>query len=82
MLCSPMDIKATVQVGKSGVTDGVVQEIKEQLEKRKVVKVKFMKNTDREGFKSRARELAELTNSDLVEVRGFTVILKKKGYRL
>ena len=77
-----MELKTTIQVGKGGVTEGVIREIKEQIEKRKVVKIKFMKNTAREDFKRRAEELAEKTGTELVEVRGFTVVLKKRGYRL
>jgi len=77
-----MDIKATVQVGKSGITEGVLEEIREQIERRKVVKIKFMKNTDREDFRAKAEDLAREVNADLVEIRGFTVTLKKRGYRI
>ena len=77
-----MDITATVQVGKSGITEGVLEEIREQIERRKVVKIKFMKNTDREDFRAKAEELAREVNADLVEIRGFTVTLKKRGYRI
>ncbi len=77
-----MDITATVQVGKSGITEGVLEEIREQIERRKVVKIKFMKNTDREDFRAKAEELTREVNADLVEIRGFTVTLKKRGYRI
>ena len=75
-------MKTTIQIGKNGITEGVIEEIKSQIKKRKIVKIKFMKNTDRENFKSKVEELANLTDSEIVEIRGFTVVLKKKGYQI
>ncbi len=73
-----MELKATVQVGKNGVTEEIIQEIMAQLKKRKIVKIKFLKNADRGDFKEKAQEIAERVNAELVEVRGFTFILRKR----
>ncbi len=73
-----MDIKATVQIGKGGITYGVEREIKEQLKKRKIIKIKFLQNTDRENFKEKIEKLAEDVNAEILEIRGFTAVLKKR----
>lgn len=69
-------IKATVHVGKDGLTDSVVAETKNQLEKAKLVKVKALQSFD-EDFQSLAEALAMRTSSALVETRGRTIVLAK-----
>ncbi len=73
-----MDIKATVQIGKGGITDGVKREIKEQLKKRRIIKIKFLQNADRENFKDKIEKLARDVNAEILEIRGFTAVLKKR----
>lgn len=73
-----MDIKATMQIGKGGITDGVKREIKEQLKKRRIIKIKFLQNADRENFKEKIEKLAEDVNAEILEIRGFTAVLKKR----
>ena len=73
-----MELKTTIQIGKNGITQGTIEEIKTQLKKKKIVKIKFLKNADRESFKEKARSLAMKTNAELVEMRGFTIILRKR----
>ncbi len=72
-----MDIDATVRIGKKGVTDNVLNEISEQLKKRKMVKIKFLKNTDREELSEKAERIATKVNGKVVDVRGFTITIKK-----
>ena len=67
-------IKATVFVGKDGVTDEVIIELLRQLKKNKLVKAKLLPSA--EGDRNTLGEdLAERTESSLVEVRGRTVVL-------
>jgi len=70
------DIKATVWIGKQGLTESLIGEVILQLEKRHRVKVKWLRNAD---FDPRA--LAESTSANLVMVRGRTAVLEeqKKG---
>lgn len=68
-----------VQIGKYGVSRGVIEEIKKRLKKHKVVKVKILKSAIQVEGKDRfeiAEEVARLTSSKLVEVRGKTFILQ------
>ena len=73
-----MEIKATVQIGKDGITEGVINEIKAQLKKRKIIKIKFLQNSDRDNFREKIKNLAERSDADILEIRGFTAVLKKR----
>jgi len=68
------EISATVHVGKSGITEGLEGELKRQLKERKVVKVKVLPGAEGER-REIAEALAERTGSQLIEVRGSTVLL-------
>jgi RNA-binding protein len=68
---------ADVRIGKKGVTEEVVKEIKRRLDEHKVVKVKIgIEVEDRREF---ARLIAERANAKLIEIRGYTFILAKKN---
>jgi len=71
---SMQDLKPTVWIGKQGCTQTMIDEIVSQLKKRKMIKVKWLQNTevDPEGV---ARE----AKANLVEVRGRTMVLGEKG---
>jgi RNA-binding protein len=71
-------LEATVRMGKSGVTAALVEEIKIQIKKKGMVKVKLL-GTRREETKQIAGELAERCNATLVDIRGNTVSLWKKS---
>ncbi len=69
---------ATVNVGKNGLTESLINEINFQLEKRGVVKVKMLRNF--RGGRNR-KELADMIASkvkgELVDFRGFVLTFKK-----
>ncbi|MCY0883900.1 MAG: YhbY family RNA-binding protein [Acidianus infernus] len=65
----------TIRIGKNGITEGLINEIKRQLKDHEVVKIRIgIKDQDRREI---AKKVAELTNAKLVEVRGYTFILMK-----
>jgi len=70
---------ARVRVGKSGLNEGVISEIRRHLEKEGVVKVKVLKTalikTDVNGV---ATETAKKLNAELVDVRGHTFTLRRR----
>lgn len=71
-------IEPTLHVGKSGI-DAVVDELKTQLKDRNIVKVKILKSAFIEtGKKELAEKLANLSNSELIEVRGNTAVFCRK----
>ena len=65
------EIDATIWVGKNGLTDSVVKELKDQLRSKRLVKVKILKNAV-EGIPRNkvARELEEHSGAKLLEARG------------
>ncbi|MCK5309119.1 MAG: YhbY family RNA-binding protein [Thermoplasmata archaeon] len=72
-----VNLDATIRMGKSGVTQALIDEIKAQIKKKDAVKVKLL-GTRREETKAIASELAERCNAELIDVRGNTVVLWKK----
>ncbi|HEV8359172.1 MAG TPA: YhbY family RNA-binding protein [Candidatus Thermoplasmatota archaeon] len=63
-------------IGKDGLTEGALEEVRRQLEEQRLLKVRLLASA-REGQtrEDLARELAEGCAADLVEVRGNTVVL-------
>ncbi len=71
-------LSATVHVGKDGVTEEVAKEVSRQLERVELVKVRLLPSLE-QGRDPVAEELASRSSSELVEVRGRTVVLYRKG---
>jgi len=67
-------IRPTVHVGKEGLTEGVAEEIAAQIKRSRLVKVRLLPAA---GIDQRdaGLKLAEMTSTELIEVRGFTVLL-------
>ena len=70
---SMQDLKPTVWIGKQGCTATMIDEIVEQLKKRKMIKVKWLQNIEIEP-----EEVASKARARLVEVRGRTMVLEEK----
>lgn len=73
--------RADVIIGKRGLTDAVVQEIKRRLKKKKVLKVKLLRSAvEVMGMDRRriASEVAKAVGARLIDVRGRTFILLKE----
>ena len=68
------DLKPTVWIGKQGCTGTMIEEIVAQLKKRTMIKVKWLQNTDVDPA-----AVAAQAQATLVEVRGRTMILARKG---
>jgi RNA-binding protein len=67
------EIKATIHVGKAGITENLVEELRKQIKDKQVVKVKVLPSADitREVV---AAQLSDLSSTHLLEVRGNTVL--------
>jgi len=72
-------LEPLIRIGKNGLSDGAVKEIKNTLTKKRMIKIKllgaFCSGKDR---KELANEIAEKTNSVLIEAVGNIVVLHKK----
>lgn len=71
---SMQDLKPTVWIGKQGCTGTMIEEIVSQLKKRKLIKVKWLQNTEVDPD-----AIAAQAKAKLVEVRGRTMVLAEKG---
>lgn len=70
---SMQDLKPTVWIGKQGCTGTMIDEIVEQLKKRKLIKVKWLQNIEVDP-----KDVALKAGATLVEVRGRTMVLREK----
>ncbi|HID26593.1 MAG TPA: RNA-binding protein [Methanosarcinales archaeon] len=72
-------LESTIHIGKYGINNAVISELTKQLKKQKLIKIKILKtateNIDRNTL---AKQLAELTNSNIIDIRGSTAVLYKK----
>ncbi|MEN4017362.1 MAG: YhbY family RNA-binding protein [Methanobacterium sp.] len=68
----------TINIGKSGINENVIDEIKRQLKAHEVIKLKFAKNISSEK-QNYINTVIEKSNSKLIDLRGnVAVIFKKK----
>ena len=67
----------TINIGKAGVNDNVIEEIKRQLEANVIVKLKFAKNIarDKDDY---IDEIVTKTRAKLIDVRGHVAVIYKK----
>ncbi len=69
-------LKATLQVGRDGITEEVATELIRQLKRSGLVKVRLQPAVGMDRAEA-GRELARVSSSTLVEVRGRTAVLSR-----
>lgn len=67
-----------VRIGKNGITEGIIREVQNALKKDKAVKIKCLKVIPTDVARDIGKNIAKLTNSEVVDVRGKTIILVLK----
>ncbi|MFA5992633.1 MAG: YhbY family RNA-binding protein [Candidatus Pacearchaeota archaeon] len=75
-----MQLISSIQVGKNGITENLMETIKSHFKNHQNVKVSVLKNAtrDRKGIKQMAEQiLNELGNNYTYRILGFTIIIKK-----
>jgi RNA-binding protein YhbY len=73
-------LKATIQIGKNGLTSGIIQAIKNSFKTRENVKIQLLKSTGH--TKEKTQEIAEeiiqeLGNKYTYKILGFSIFFKK-----
>jgi len=71
-------LKAIFQVGKSGVTDNMIEQLKSVLEKRELIKIAVLQNCLVEKDEV-AKEIAKRTQAEIVQIIGRNIILYKES---
>jgi RNA-binding protein YhbY len=71
-------METSVRVGKNGFSKGMLEEIKHQLARKKVVKIKFLRSflAGRDRI-AEAQRLASLVGAQITEQVGLTAVLRK-----
>ncbi|HOQ19785.1 MAG TPA: YhbY family RNA-binding protein [Methanothermobacter sp.] len=69
----------TIQIGKAGVNEKVIKEIKRQLKDKELIRLKFAKSISGEK-ETYINEIIRKTNAKLIDLRGnVAIIFKKRG---
>ena len=72
------DEKPAVRIGKEGLNAGIIEEVKRQLKRQKVIKVKFLRSVAlSKNIDELTAELATKTSSEVWGRRGFVVVLAR-----
>ncbi|SDI34880.1 ribosome assembly RNA-binding protein YhbY [Natribacillus halophilus] len=69
-------LKPIFQVGKNGVNPNLVTQVRDALEARELIKISILQNCP-EDTSVVAQKLSERSQSTLVQVIGFTIVLFK-----
>lgn len=73
-------LKPTVWIGKKGLTDSQAKEIKSQLGKKSLIKIKVLKNAlGKVTIKEIAARIAEDASAEIVSVVGLVIVLRKSN---
>ena len=67
------------QIGKGGISDTVIAQVEEALVARELIKIKVLLETSPVTPREAAIELAEKTNSDIVQVIGGKIVLFRRN---
>ena len=75
-----MELISTINVGKNGISDNLIEAIKSHFKKHKNVKVVFLKSfsRDKKKIKKEAEKILDLLGKNYTyRILGFTLFLKK-----
>ena len=71
-------IEPIFQIGKTGITENQIKQLEDALEARELIKITFLDTipADKESI---ANEIAEKTNSEIIQIIGKKLTLYKKS---
>ena len=75
-----MNLSATVQIGKNGLTESVIEQINTSLEDHELVKIGVLKTADVTA-KTVIAEVAEVTGSEPVQAIGNKIVLYRYSHK-
>tara|TARA_B100001250_G_scaffold270251_1_gene233251 strand:- start:600 stop:866 length:267 start_codon:yes stop_codon:yes gene_type:complete len=75
-IANSKEFQPSVRIGKSGITENLIEEIDAQLAKKDIVKIKINRGLfERSQINDVWKHLAEATNSSIVSARGNVCVL-------
>ena len=66
------------QIGKGGLNDNLISQLKDALEARELIKIRVLNNCE-ESAGALGPELAEATGAELIQVIGHNVVLYRRS---
>ncbi len=75
-----MNVSATVQIGKNGLTESVIEQINTSLEDHELIKIGVLKTADITA-KGVIAEVAELTGAEPVQAIGNKIVLYRRSQK-
>ncbi len=71
-------ISSMISIGKSGITDTFIKSVDNYLKANKIVKIKCQTAVGRDEVVKFADEVSSKTNSNVVDVKGFTFTIYRE----
>lgn len=72
--------RGDINIGRRGVTDNLISEVKKHLKTQKCLKIKVLKNAREFISDEDVQNIAKAVNAAIIDRRGFTYILIDKKY--
>lgn len=69
--------RTDLQIGRNGITPGVITQIKQRFEKNKYLKVRFLELAEFNTMKEAVEALCSAVNAVLVDSRGKTIVIQR-----
>lgn len=70
--------KPHLHIGKAGITDEILIQVDKLFNKRAVIKIRLLNLMDFKTAKEAMIYFSKITNTELLDIRGKTAVIKKK----
>ena len=73
------ELKPVIRIGKNGVTENIINDVKNLVKKKKIVKIKVLRSAlNSETMKDIADKIVKEANLRIVQIRGHSVVVMGK----
>lgn len=73
------ELKPQFNLGKNGITKTFIETVDKYLKAHEIVKIKSTVAESKDALKYYAEEVAKETNSEIVEIKGYTFVLYRRN---
>jgi len=72
------ELKPAIRIGKNGVTENIINDVKILVKKKKIVKIKVLRSAlNSVTMKGIADKIVKETNLKIVQIRGHNVVISR-----
>lgn len=73
------ELKPAIRIGKNGVTENIINDVKNLVKKKKIVKIKVLRSAlNSATMKDIADKIVEEANLKIVQLRGHSVVVASR----